>query len=457
VSTELDGTKLLPVPTARQEPEKKGDDKKSLQPPEAKEPEKTPEAAPEPKKAEEPPAPPAATPDDRWALMKILQGTLPGTAMYDHRQRIWGWTTASFTPSTSTVDNNLPVVWNDRANRALLNQNWLRYEQSVLTSGTTSPTWGFRVDAVYGSDYRWMLPRGFLNSQLDNFNGNINTNGFDSPSHYLEVYVPTIAQGLDIKVGRFFTPFGYESLETISSPLVSKAYGFNWFPPFTHVGGLATLTINPRWTAQLGLVNGNDVYIGDPSEELRALATLKYTHPNKRDVITFGTSIGRGKFNQGEPYNPATYGLMTEPAGRNNINVFDLVWTHVVNSRVNYACELGYGYQTNVPANVPGGIISEGATEGTAHWAHICHYLLINLTQRTTGVVRFELFDDFEGQRTGFEGLYTAVTLGVQYKPYPWLMFRPEIRYDYNGYSMPFSNGTSHDLFTAGMDLTVRW
>lgn len=407
------------------------------------------------------PAPPAAPPPvygpERGWLMKLLQGTGPGSLLYDARTNVYGWTTASFTPSSVPHgNNNLPVVWNDRANNFLLNQNWLRIERPVITSGTT-PSWGYRVDFLYGSDYRWSLPRGLWNSQLMNADNDQNLYGIDPIAHYVEYYNPTVMQGLDVKFGRFFTPFGYESLETVSSPLVSKSYMFNWFPPFTHFGALATLIINPTWTVQGGIVNGNDVYIGDPAQEPRFIGSLKYAHPNKKDVVVFGTSLGRGKFSANEPFNPTTYGLMSEAAGRNNINVFDLIWMHAFNPRVAYAAEIGYGYQTNVPANVTGGIIAKNLTEGTAHWGGITQYLTVNWTSHLTGVTRLEFFDDFEGQRTGFEGLYTAITGGLIYRPVDWLMFRQELRYDYNGYNTPYYNGTRHDLFTAGMDMTVRW
>ena len=39
------------------------------------------------------------------------------------------------------------------------------------------------------------------------------------------------------------------------------------------------------------------------------------------------------------------------------------------------------------------------------------------MTDRMTQITRFELFDDFKGQRTGFKGLYTALTVGCQYRP----------------------------------------
>jgi hypothetical protein len=76
--------------------------------------------------------------------------------------------------------------------------------------------------------------------------------------------------------------------------------------------------------------------------------------------------------------------------------------------------------------------------------------------------LRFELFDDYQGQLTGYRGLYTAVTAGVQFKPSRAILFRPEIRYDYNGQSKAFdpnqtNTGTQHGLLTAGADLIFRW
>ena len=57
--------------------------------------------------------------------------------------------------------------------------------------------------------------------------------------------------------------------------------------------------------------------------------------------------------------------------------------------------------------------------------------------------------------RDGFEGPYTAITTGLQIKPWKSVMFRPEIRYDYNGYSRPFEG--KHDLLTAALDMLIRY
>ena len=61
------------------------------------------------------------------------------------------------------------------------------------------------------------------------------------------------------------------------------------------------------------------------------------TSDDEKSSLTLGTSVGRGKFNAGRPNGPAqgitTLGLAYEPAGRNNINVFDVVYTQKLSRR----------------------------------------------------------------------------------------------------------------------------
>jgi hypothetical protein len=400
----------------------------------------------------------AAAPPDRWLLEKLYQGTGPGVCLDTNRMALYGWIDTSFTASTTAVSNE-PLTWNDRANRLLVQQAWTRFEQTVVTSGTTEPTYGFRLDLLAGSDYRFTMARGFWNSQLFNSTGAQNLYGVDLVEHYGEVYFPTVARGLDVKVGRFYCPFGVESNEAISTPLLSRAYNFN-SSPFTHFGAMATVTLSPVWTLQACLCNGNDVWIA-PSEEARFLGTLKWSEPGGRNVVTFGTSVGRGKINAGEAFDPATVGTQTEPVGRNNFNVFDVVYTHVFNPRVSYSLDLTYAYETNVAANVHGGIQATGKLEGKAEWYAAVNYLTVSYTPGIASVTRLEFFEDPEGYRTGFTGLYTALTLGVQFKLYrqrsgtPQVLIRPELRYDFNPVNKPFED--KHDLFTAATDLILRW
>src|SRR5207244_3940309 len=119
-----------------------------------------PDTAPEP-------APPSPAPaPDRWPLMKALQGSYPGWLLDGNRMQIYGWTEGSFTAS-SDRHSNLPMGFNWRANEPLLQQNWVRFERSVLKTGTTDPTFGFRTDTILpGADYRFTLARGIWDAQL---------------------------------------------------------------------------------------------------------------------------------------------------------------------------------------------------------------------------------------------------------------------------------------------------
>jgi len=181
-------------------------------------------------------------------------------------------------------------------------------------------------------------------------------------------------------------------------------------------------------SVQAGLVLGSDVFI-DPSDELTFLGSVKWAPPAGRDSVLFSVIVGPGRFNAGRNFN--------------NPNVFDLVYTHQFDTRIAYNFETLVGYQTRVP------------DVGTAHWFGILNYLTYTFAPRVSGTVRLEVFDDEQGQRTGFAGLYTALTAGVTVKPRPSVLFRPELRYDYNDQSRPFENKPG--LLTATADLILRW
>ena len=401
------------------------------------------------------PAPPGPTTPlpERWWLMRELQGTWLGAFFDDNRFYITGWIEQSFTASTDKV-SNVTVVWNDRSNQYLLQQAWVRIGRSVVTSGTTEPSFGFQIDDLNGSDYRFTLPRGLLNSQLDNHvPGSQNLYGVDLIQEYLAMYVPTWFQGVEFRVGRIYTPWGVESLEAVSTPLLSRSYAFNWSPPFTHCGGGAYVTFNKKWSGVFLLTNGNDVFWGDPSEELRFVGNIRWVQPGGRNTVTLATTLGRARFNPAYPTPPqqTTVALATEPYGRNNFNAFDLVWTHLFNSVLSYNLEAIYGYQTNVPQAA----LAVGSSNGFANWWSAAHYLFWTIAPKWGSITRFETFGDAQGERTGFAGLYVAITQGIQYRINKSMILRPELRYDDNLLQKPFDN--KHSIFTAASDLVIRW
>ena len=400
--------------------------------------------------------------EEKGHFMKFVEGTFIGQVLDDHKLSINGWTAMSYTASTRPT-TNLPVTWNDRANRFLLQQHWINVERALDTDSKEFG-WGFKVAFLAGTDYRFTVIRGLFDQQLRN--GNLNgseINGFqqnlygvDLPLFYANFWLPNLFEGTELTVGRMFCQFGYESVMAPTTPLMSRSYAFNWAPPFFHTGVMLSPKFNKNWSAKLMAVNGNDVFF-DGSQEWRFAGGVTYTTDSGDDAVTLSTSFGRGVFNAGNP-TPAiqtTTGLAWEPAGRNNMNVFDLLWTHKVCDSLSYALEVIYGYQRNVPAAATGSAANFGGGTGTAHWASVVQYLTYTISDNLTSILRVEAFDDFQGQRTGVEGLYGAVTWGVQWKIRDSIILRPEVRVDHNFHNPAFSGNRS--IFTAGSDLIIKW
>ena len=382
--------------------------------------------------ASQPPAQPpsvslALPAPTRWPFMRAVQGTWLGTSLEDERIQIYGWTQESFTASTDR-ESNLPLGFNYKANQFLLQQNWLRIDRAIVTKGTSTPSFGFRSDWILpGSDYFFTLPRGLFNGQLTADHGGPNLYGIDPVEFYVEAYFPTIAQGMDVKIGRFFSLFGVESIPAVDNPFISHAYAFI-YNPFTQTGIVTTTKWSDSLSTQAGLVMGND-NVALATAYPTFIGNIKWVSANQRDSLLLNVIVDRGRYDQVHQFH--------------NPEIVDLIWTHKINTSMVYTFEALYGFTNNVP-NI-----------GTANWLHLVHYFIYNVTEQVNTGARLELFDDFQGQRTSFPGLYLAPAAVIGYRPFKWLQFRQEIRYDYNIQSAPFEG--KHGLFTAASDCILRW
>ena len=368
---------------------------------------------------------PPPVPPERWPLMEQLQGTYPGWLLDGNGLRLYGWVDSSVTVG-SGGPTHLPMGFNYRNDEPLFQQGWVRFEKPVQTTATT-PTFGFRSDTFVGTDYRYTVARGLFDSQLYANNGQPANYGVDPVQFYAEAYLPQVGRGLDIKVGRFFCQFGVETTDAISTPLASRSYNFI-YDPFTHTGILATQKLDDAWSFQAGLVTGSDVFF-DSGITPTFIGSVKWAPPTSRHSVLLATVVGSGRYYQ--------------PNALNQPQVLDLNYVCKFTDRLTYSLDALVGRQDNV------------TDLGSVYWYAMDHYLTQTFTPRLSGTARLELFHDFQGQRTGFRGLYTALTLGLAYKPRPWLIFRPEVRYDINDESRPF-NG-HRDLATAAIDMIVRW
>lgn len=361
---------------------------------------------------------------DDTVVMGLLRKTTLGPILDKHRLRLSGWTDFSYTASTAK-GNHLPAGFNYLADEFALQQHWLRAERTIDESSTTA-SFGFRIDAYIGTDYRFTVARGLLDGQLTDDKGKASKYGVDPVQFYGELYFPGVGYGLDIKLGRFFAIYGAETIDTVSNPLGSHSYAFI-YNPFTHTGITGTLKFDHHWSTTVGVVSGSDIVI-DRASEPTFIGNIKFTG-NAGESLALAVILGSGRYDAKSNFNRP--------------QVFDLLYTQQFNPEWSYTLEGLYGFQVNTP------------DIGMASWYHAVNYLTYQFDSKLSSTVRFEFFNDQDGQRTGAKGFYTAVTWGFNIKPAKWLMLRPEIRFDHNNASRPFHD--DRNLVTAALDVTILW
>ena len=108
--------------------------------------------------------------------------------------------------------------------------------------------WGFRISALYGLDYRYTISRGLFSSQLLKYNEYY---GYDMPMVYLELYIPWVFQGMDIRIGRYISLPDIEAQLAPNNPMYTHSLLYT-FDPYTQEGIMTTVKLNKNWTIQLG-------------------------------------------------------------------------------------------------------------------------------------------------------------------------------------------------------------
>jgi hypothetical protein len=277
-----------------------------------------------------------------------------------------------------------------------------------------------------GTDYRFTVARGLFDQQLTANNGQPNRYGIDPVQFFVQGYCPDVAQGLEVKLGRFYAPVGFESIEAPQNLLVSHSYSFI-YDPFTQTGLLGNLKLSEAWSVHSGIVAGNDVFL-DPASTPTYSGGFDWTSSSGNTKISPSVILGSGRFNRGQNF--------TSP------NIFDLVVTQKLTDEVTYNLHAIGGYTTDVPQI------------GLASWFGIVNYLSRPFNKKLSGATRLEFFDDLQGQRTGTPGLYTDLAGALTYQPTAYLILRPELRFDYQPHR-PFEGHAA--LFTATADVIVRW
>jgi len=305
---------------------------------------------------------------------------------------------------------------------------------------------------MYGSDARFIHSLGL----------------FDRTAHeilqpdlveaYLSLHFAVITDGgLDLKLGKFVTLEGAETIDPHTNFFYSHTYIFNFGIPFNHTGALATFHATKWLDVMAGVTRGVNTSIDD-----------------NNGAPAFHGGIGLN-FNEGKVVVAASTHIGPETPNNDHdlryLNAITTTWK--ITDKLTSITDLNYALDEVTDAKAYG----------------VAQYFTYMINSWLTAGIRGEIFRDEQGfyvtsfadnddamdalrgtgrnidVRTvgGGRTTYGAITVGVNIKPtmpkpFAGLTIRPEVRYDRAlTNTRPFNDSSQRDQFTAGVDFILTF
>lgn len=152
--------------------------------------------------------------------------------------------------------NRNNIMLNNRKAEGNLHQAWLYLDKAASKNCTTWDI-GYRADLLYGIDGQDLqafgnppagAPTGWDNSW------DYGSYGWALPQAYIQFANDT----WDVKLGKFFSPFGYEVIAAPDNFFYSHSYTMYYSEPFTMSGALAERQVTDTRSAIVGVATGWD-------------------------------------------------------------------------------------------------------------------------------------------------------------------------------------------------------
>jgi hypothetical protein len=392
--------------------------------------------------------------DAVYPLMKAIYGGPCGDEIKESRIKAYGWFNASGNYSTAKASNTPDSYW-VAPNRFVLDQAVLRLEREPDTVQTDHLDWGFRFTGDYGIDYRFFTAGGWFSDQLlvHNF-----LYGWDLTEAYAEVYVPRVAQGMRLMVGRWIATPDIETQYAPDNYMGTHSILFT-VDVYTETGVMATVMLNEQWTVQAALHAGADMapwYKGAVPTGM--LGARWVSRDNKDSFYTVLNAVNNAEFRY--------FDLRGQPAGHHNYNIFQTTWQHTFCESFFTKTEAYVMWERNAAVggtpsigpfqfNTGGGI---GPTvPGLSLNYAVLNYTMFKLSKNDFLTVRNEWAQDEHGTRYGFAGNYTSHAIGLTHNFNSVLQIRPEIGYYRNWTQPAFDNGAAKGIWLYGFDVTWRF
>ena len=372
-----------------------------------------------------------------YPLMTAINGAKSRTKLY-------GWVEPTLNFSTS-AHSNAPEANDVYSNRFEMNQLILYVERLPDSVQRTHVDFGYHLTAFYGTDYRYTTDKGYLSDQLLVHNHQY---GFDPILEYVDIYIPHVAKGMNIRVGRFISIPGIEAQLSPNNYIFSHSLLYA-IDPFTDTGILATVQLSEQWLVQAGITASHDVAPWTRDAQPSATACVSYTTSSVNDnVYLCANGINDGKY------------------AYNNVQQYDATWYHKFSKKWHTATEAYVMYQRDVPSvtgplptqsNANGATCGPGLTACFAPEYAVVNYLNRQISDHDFVSFRSDLLNDKKGQRTGVNTKYTENTLMLSHWIGSTIQIRPEIRFDHAWDRKAYDRSTKQSQLTVATDLIVHF
>ena len=368
------------------------------------------------------------------------------------RYAFYGWVETGFTGNFDAPNDNQNFgrLFDDRSNEFLMNQTVVTAER--VLDPKVGWDWGFKLQLMLGTDSRYIHSLGLLDHAMS-------TSLYqpDIPEAYLNFHLPVLTGGgLDVKLGKFVTPVGFETIDPRTNIFYSHTYIFNFGVPFSHTGAVLTLHANSWLDLLGGLTRGVNTSIDDNNHSVGFLAG-------------FGLNLDEGKL----LVNAATHIGPETPNNNHDLRYLsDIYVTWKITDKWTSITEFNLARDDGADAN------GYGAAQ----------YLTYIINDKLTAKIRGEIWRDDKGfyvasfadphdPMRGLDGqsaidprtvgggrtTYGALTVGVDIKPpvpkpLAGLTIRPELRVDHSfSDTQPFNDSNDNTMFTAAVDFIVTF
>jgi hypothetical protein len=390
-------------------------------------------------------------------LMVAMSNTELGKWMSENHMQVYGWVNPGGNLSTSSVTpgGSFPAAYAFAPNTAHLDQVVVYFERVPDTVQTDHIDWGFRFSGLYGETYRYTTTYGIASYQLLGHNL---YNGFDMPMMWGELYVPYVAEGMLIRLGRFISIPDIEAQLAPNNYMYSHSltYGYD---NYTNHGLIATTALTKNWFLETGVVIGTDTapwhwgqrvnnpfpnptypdntYLKDPGAKPSATLAVRWQSDSGYDTIYLtADGLNNGiwgynnlqwlggtyyhKFNEQWHLSFETYTL----SQRHVLNALDPANAVVLaNNGWPYNPTNGFGF--NSPNLAQCG--NTNAPDCTARMYTALFYLNYSPNKLDNISLRGEFYNDMNGQRTTVKTRYVSAGLGWQHWFSPQVELRPEV------------------------------